>query len=211
MKDFPLFPCEAGMASLILREIPYKREAYVLVRSVFTSLDALLRQCAAFCREAGAEAVYASGVGDFSEYPLYTRLLTRSVDRAVLPACTLSVQPAEDLHLWAREYNRTFAAVPLAKTCDEAEIRALRENHQAMWVCDGGRPVGLGRAAGDEILCLAALQKGRGSQVLCALAAKLPGARVCVTVAETNAAAMRLYDRAGFDTGIEKSCFYVVK
>ena len=28
MKDLPLFPCRDGMASLILSEIPYKKEAY---------------------------------------------------------------------------------------------------------------------------------------------------------------------------------------
>ena len=85
MKDLPLFPCADGMASLVLSEIPYKREAYILVRSVYGSLDGLLRDCAAFCRSAGAEQVYAGGEQDFSAYPVYAHLVERSLEKEKLP------------------------------------------------------------------------------------------------------------------------------
>lgn len=211
MNDLPIFTCEAGLASLILREIPYRREAYVLVRGVFTSLEALLRQCAAFCRDAGAERVYASGEGDFSGLPLYTHLLTRTLERAALGASDLSVREATNLDDWAQDYNRAFAAVPLAKTCDEAERRELAQNRQAVYVFDGDTPVGLGRVLEDEVLCVAALQKGAGAAVFRALAAQICAPRVRVTVAQTNAPAMRLYDRLGFDEGTVRSSFYFVK
>ena len=60
MKDFPLFTTENGVASLILKEIPYRSEAYIVLRDA-RSAEALLRECADFCRACGAEKVYASG------------------------------------------------------------------------------------------------------------------------------------------------------
>ena len=34
MKDFPVFTTEYGVASLTLKEVPYREEAYVLLRDV---------------------------------------------------------------------------------------------------------------------------------------------------------------------------------
>ena len=42
MKDFPLFTTENGVASLILKEIPYRSEAYIILRDT-QSPEALLR------------------------------------------------------------------------------------------------------------------------------------------------------------------------
>ena len=33
MKDFPVFPTSHGAASLTLKEIPYRREAYIKIQS----------------------------------------------------------------------------------------------------------------------------------------------------------------------------------
>ena len=33
MKDFPMFTTEYGIASLVLKEIPYKKEAYIMLRA----------------------------------------------------------------------------------------------------------------------------------------------------------------------------------
>ena len=66
MTDIPVFTAADGIATLILHEIPARKEGYILVRAVFGSLAGLLRECADFCRGAGAERVYAGGEADFS-------------------------------------------------------------------------------------------------------------------------------------------------
>ena len=70
MTDIPVFTAADGIATLILHEIPARKEGYILVRAVFGSLACLLRECADFCRGAGAERVYAGGEADFSAYPV---------------------------------------------------------------------------------------------------------------------------------------------
>ena len=43
MKDFPVFTTENGVASLVLKEIPYRREAYITLRDSRTP-EALLEE-----------------------------------------------------------------------------------------------------------------------------------------------------------------------
>lgn len=69
MKDIPVFSCPDGIATLILREVPFRGEGYILVRGVFGTLEGLLAECAGFCRAAGAERLFAAGEADFSGYP----------------------------------------------------------------------------------------------------------------------------------------------
>ena len=60
MKDFPMFTTEYGVASLVLREIPYRGEAYITIQDSLEP-EKLLEECISFCRICGAEAVYAKG------------------------------------------------------------------------------------------------------------------------------------------------------
>ena len=61
MKNIPVFTSSYGIATLILREIPWNRTAYVLIRSVWNDQKAaLLEDCKGFCRAVGAEEIYAS-------------------------------------------------------------------------------------------------------------------------------------------------------
>ena len=39
MKDIPVFSCPDGIATLILREVPFRGEGYILVRGVFGTLE----------------------------------------------------------------------------------------------------------------------------------------------------------------------------
>ena len=62
MKDFPFFTTEYGVASLVLKEIPYKGEAYITLRDAQPGQEAeLLAECVSFCRMAGAEKILAAG------------------------------------------------------------------------------------------------------------------------------------------------------
>ena len=87
MKDIPVFSCPDGIATLILREVPFRGEGYILVRGVFGTLEGLLAECAGFCRAAGAERLFAAGEADFSGYPAAIRILGRRAPReSLLPA-----------------------------------------------------------------------------------------------------------------------------
>ena len=135
MKDIPVFSCPDGIATLILREVPFRGEGYILVRGVFGTLEGLLAECAGFCRAAGAERLFAAGEADFSGYPAAIRILGRSAPReSLLPApeavrlVPVTEKTAAD---WAREYNARFRAVPAAESCSPAEERALAAGGEA--------------------------------------------------------------------------------
>ena len=202
MKDLPLFPCNDGLASLILSEIPYKREAYILVRSVFGSLDGLLRQCAAFCRSAGAEKVYAGGEQDFSAYPVYAHLVERSLEKEKLPETAAVAEKTEDPR-WAELYNQRFRHVHGAKTY-------LVTPENAYFILEQGRYIGLGQLIDGELAAVASLEPGCGEKSLIALARELPGPRIRLLCAEENAPATRLYDRLGFSRNRVKRIWYKV-
>ena len=44
MKDIPVFSCPDGIATLILREVPFRGEGYILVRGVFGTLEGVCGQ-----------------------------------------------------------------------------------------------------------------------------------------------------------------------
>ena len=70
MKDFPCFATDDGVASLILKEIPYRQEAYIRFQDVQPGRFApFLQECVSFCRMAGAEKIYAQGHEELSQYP----------------------------------------------------------------------------------------------------------------------------------------------
>lgn len=169
MKDIPVFSCPDGIATLILREVPFRGEGYILVRGVFGTLEGLLAECAGFCRAAGAERLFAAGEADFSGYPAAIRILGRSAPRAsLLPApeaVRLVPVTGETAADWAREYNARFRAVPAAESCSPAEERALAAGGEALWIEDGAERIGLGRVRGGELLAVAALQPGAGGAV----------------------------------------------
>ena len=80
MRDIPLFTVTDGMATLILHEIPFRKEAYVWVRSLFGSLDGLMQECAGFCRAAGAEVELAGLVRD--DVDLLRETIARAREKA---------------------------------------------------------------------------------------------------------------------------------
>lgn len=192
MKDIPIFTVPDGMATLILREIPTRREGYVLVRAVFTTLDALLCECERFCRAAGAETVYFGGNADFSAYPVYARLVEREIDCARLPRTTASARPVakEERAEWERHYRERFQDVPLAQSAPKLE--------NACFIVENGERIGLGQVEGETLRVVASLKKGCGADCVAALAAASGARRLKLLCAEENLPAMRLYDRLGF-------------
>ena len=82
MKDIPMFTTEYGIASLILREVPYQKKAYISIWAT-QEPELLLKECVDFCRMVGSEQINATGHAGLEVYPLYTSILQMqcSVDR----------------------------------------------------------------------------------------------------------------------------------
>ena len=200
MTDLPIFTVADGIASLILRQIPARGEAYILVRAVFGTQEGLLQECAGVCRAAGAESIFVGGTGDFSSYPVYARLMERSIRRTLLPAADLKIRPVtpETVSHWAAVYHERFSAVPAAQLCTPRELRELPENGEAFFLSDEQTEVGIGRVRGDTVLAIAALRPGFGARVLSAAAAQCTADTVRLLCAMENLPAMKLYDRLGF-------------
>lgn len=201
MKNIPIFTTPHGVATIVLREIPYSARAYILPQSVFTSTQELVHECAEFCRAAGAEQVFAKmdAAIEGASFQCEIWELTRT---GVLP------QPERELELTAVTeencedyrslYNEKFAHVDNAAYCERADALKLENEGGWLYVQDG-RVLGLGQVQGDELRCIAAAQKGLGFDLAIALMKKLATEEVRLTVASSNAPALRLYERLGFE------------
>ena len=200
MKDIPIFTGCDGIATLILREIPYRGEGYVLIRSVFTSLEACMRECESFCRAAGAETVYFSGNADFSAFPIYARLIEREIETATLPPTEACARRTVDATRWAQIYREKFAAVPAAQTCREAV--------DAYDIFRHGVQIGIGQIEGNLLRSVASVEHGCGADCVAALAKLCKEKILRLLCAEQNERAMKLYDRLGFSRGEVKETWY---
>ncbi|MBE6957907.1 MAG: hypothetical protein E7447_01970, partial [Ruminococcaceae bacterium] len=74
MQDIPIFTTEYGVASLSLREIPYRQEAYICIQSSCQPKE-LLAECIGFCRACGAEKIYARNHEYLTRYPVHTAIV----------------------------------------------------------------------------------------------------------------------------------------
>ncbi len=203
MKDIPLFTATDGMAMLILHEIPFRRQAYVWIRAVYGSLSGLMKECAGFCRAAGAEEVYFSGNGDFSDFPVHARLIYRSVERASLPRSGAAAIPTQDEAAWLQRYRNRFRQVPAAQSTPSTE--GLYDLYM------DGELIGIGQLQGGMLMSVASLKPGAGADCVCALAKETDSPMLRLVCAEENVPAMKLYDKLGFTREEEKEVWYSMK
>lgn len=211
MKDFPVFPTEYGVASLVLKEIPYRAEAYITVQDVRPGgLEAHLEECAAFCRMAGAEKIYAKGHEELNRYPLHTAVVEMRgdawVDREKLKS--LFTVTEQTVGRWRQIYNEKMAGVDNAGTLEAREETQILESGGAYFVHDNGKLLGIGWLDDCKLLAVAAAEKGAGEQVMHTLMSLVEGAPMTLEVASTNERAIRLYERLGFLKTGERSRWY---
>ncbi len=203
MKDIPIFTGCSGIASLILSQIPYRGEAYVLIRSVFTTASEFLQECEGFCRMAGAQKVFFSGEADFQNMQVHATVLEREVLRNHLPETAAQAIAVSEPSEWMELLNEKFRYVPAAQYCREAK--------DAYDIVKNGKRIGIGQVVHDRILTVAALERGAGTDCVCALAKLCGSETVRLNCAEENSPAMRLYDRLGFSEGHIKEIWYCKK
>ena len=199
MKDMPAFTTEYGVASLILREIPYNQKAYIKIQYAAVLQD-LIKECASFCRAIGAEEVYVSGDAALNCYPIYTELLEMQIQSKLLPETdAVAVALRENqLSYFKTVYNEKMNKIPTAAYLTEREAKKLLEKGSGYIVYQNDRIIGVGIVDSDTIDMLASLGNGKGADVLRALSDRLDTDIVRVVVASTNDKAIALYQRIGF-------------
>lgn len=201
MKDIPVFTTEDGVASLILKEIPYRQEAYIRVQDVQPGrLDALLKECASFCRMAGAERVYANGFEETEAYPrsciVYEMCGTAWVDKEKLE--NLFPVTEQTVARWRQIHNERMGSVDNAGTLTALDEKQILASGGAYFVHRSGELLGIGWVEEDRLLAIASLQQGAGERVAHTLMSVVEGGQLTLEVASTNEKAIRLYEKLGF-------------
>ena len=199
MKDIPVFDTEHGVASLFLREIPYRGRAHIKIQSS-QEPEKLLEECIAFCRMCGAEWIDAAGHEYLEKYPLITALYRMQRAREGMPESEACVFPvtAENVQTWLDIYNERMADVPNAAYMDSADGRELLAGGDGYFIHRDGKLLGIGKASGNFIDTVISVQPGMGETVVLALAELLTEDTVELMVAGVNERAVRLYERMGF-------------
>lgn len=211
MNDIGIFPTQYGVASLILREIPYRQEAYIRVQAAQRGeLPLLLNECAAFCRACGAERIYWTGAQ--SDMPPAMRVLRMQglawVDGSLLEQ--LFPVTEKTAAQWRRIYNERMRGVPQARTLSWMDEKELVESGGAYFVHHSGELLGIGWLEDTHLNALASCKFGVGERVLHTLMSLIEGADMTLEVAEGNSKAVALYQNNGFvPTGIASEWYFL--
>ena len=211
MKDIPVFTTEYGVASLVLKEIPYQGMAYVIIRD---SLEAeeLLAECSAFCRVCGAEKVFAAGHEILESRPFHTAMWEMRCAAAAIADTDAALWPVQEqtVERWREIYNQKVRSVPNGAWMTEADGREMLKKGDGYFIHRNGELLGIGRASAEMIDWVAAVKSGAGRDVVCALAHALTGDTAVLTVASENQKAVRLYESLGFLKTAEIARWYVL-
>ena len=213
MKDVPCFATENGVASLVLREIPYRQEAYVRIQDVQPgALPALLEECVSFCRMAGAEKIYAGGHDGLTLYPLHAAVYEMRgrawVDREKLE--NLFPVTADTVARWRSLCNERMRRTDCAATQTAGDEKEILESGGAYFVHRAGELLGIGWLRGTELLAVCSAKPGAGERVMHTLMSLTEGAQITLEVASTNGRAIRLYEKLGFIRTGEKARWHRV-
>jgi len=213
MRGFPIFATEYGVSSLVLKEIPYKKQAYVRIRDVQKSFFAEhMAECVSFCRMCGAESVFAAGQETLEEYPLYMAVIEMCGTARVDPEKVKHLFPVtkETVSRWRDVYNEKMRDVDNTATLESRDEKRIVESSGAYFVHENGKLLGIGWLEENKILAVAAVEKGAGETVMHTLMTLISEDRVMLEVASTNERAIRLYEKLGFVKTAEITRWYDV-
>lgn len=201
MKDFPVFTTDFGVSSLILREVPYRQEAYIHIQDVQPGgFREHLQECVSFCRMVGAERVFAVGHEALETLPLHTAVYemrgTAWVDREKLE--NLFPVTESTVSRFRSICNERLRGVDNASTLTAADEKKVLEKAGAYFVHHQGELLGVGWLEDTKLLLVAAVKPGAGERVMHTLMSLVEGADMVLEVASTNERAIRLYEKLGF-------------
>lgn len=198
MKDFPVFTTENGAASLILKEVPYRKTAYIRIHASLNP-EALLQDCVDFCRICGAEHIYAAGE-NLEKYPLYTTVLEMrgmiSIDEEKIE----NIFPVTEANVtqWRNICNERMTEVPNASTLETRDEKTILASGGAYFIHRQGKLLGIGWLEDGTLKAIASVVPGMGERVAHTLLSVCPGESTRLEVASTNDKAVALYTRLGF-------------
>ena len=201
MKDFPVFTTDWGVSSLILREIPYRAEAYIHIQDVQPEgFEEHLKECAAFCRMAGADRVYATGTQLLQAYPEYMSVYEMRGMAWVDPEKMVNLFPVTEQTVgrWRSLMNERLRGVDNAATLTAFDEKKILQSGGAYYIHRSGELLGLGWMEDTKLLLVAAVKPGAGETVMHSLMSLVEGADMTIEVASTNDRAIRLYEKLGF-------------
>ena len=213
MRDFPIFTTEYGVSSLILKEIPYRNEAYIRILDVQEEFfEDHLAECVSFCRMCGAERIYAEGSRHLEQYPLYTAVYQMNGTASPEESKMASLFPvtAQTVGTWRTIYNKAMRSVDNAGTLESREEKQILDSGTAYFVHEDSRLLGIFWLEGNKLLAIAATEKGAGETVMHTMMSLLEGEDMMLEVASTNHRAIRLYENLGFVRTAELRRWYRV-
>lgn len=214
MKDIPVFTTDFGVATLILKEIPYRQIAYIRVHDVQPGkIVELVDECAQFCRGAGAQRIFATGYPDLARYPLgnivYSMALT--LTQPAQPEANLWPVTKESVSRWRAYYNNGMQLVDNAATLTAWDEKELLSSPGAYFVHEDGALLGIGWMKGSELAAIVSVKKGMGETVARTLFTAADSDRITLEVVSTNDRALRLYHRLGFLKTGERARWYQIR
>lgn len=201
MKDIPMFTTEYGVASLVLKEIPYRHLAYIRILTVWDGLIAeLIAECVSFCRMVGAVTVCAAGHDDLEQWPVYTTVLEMRGEARVDWEKVENIFPVTEqtVSRWREIYNERMRGVDNAATLEARDENRILESGGAYFVHRQRELLGIGWLEDGKLLAVAAAIPGAGEEVMHTLMSLDEGGQITLEVASTNERAIRLYERLGF-------------
>lgn len=211
MKDFPIFTTQYGVASLVLKQIPYTGKAYITIQDATEPLE-LLKECCDFCRAAGAESVFASGHDCLGSYPFHTAVILMRCLREQLADTDAALFPVQQktLERFRDIYNAAMKKVANAAYMTVADSQKLLTDGKGYFIHRNNELLGVGVAGGERMDAIVSLVPGCGKDVLLALNHALSGTSAEVEVATANIRAVRLYENLGFIRCRELSRWYKI-
>lgn len=211
MKDFPMFTTEYGVASLLMKEIPYKETAYIIIQSS-QQPEELLAECISFCRICGAEKIYAAGHAYLERYPLHSIIYEMQGEAQPDESKVAHLWPVtkETVGQWREICNRRMHPIDNSATLESWDEKEIVEKGDAYFVHRDGALLGIGWIRDGELQEIASVVPGSGEAVLHTLMSILPGQVLKLQVVSTNFRAISLYERSGFIKTAEESRWYQV-
>lgn len=207
MKDFPIFTTEYGVASLILKEIPYKQIAYIIIRDSLEP-EKLLEECLSFCRICGAERVYASGHDYLECYPMHNVIWEMKGTTEAENIANLFPVTEQTVTQWRTIYNEKMRNVDNAATQESRDEKEILSSGGAYFVHDNRELLGIAWLNENRLEVIASVKPGAGERILRTVQSLIPEEQMVLDVASTNEKAVALYERMGFIKTAEKSKWY---
>lgn len=203
MKDIPVFTGAYGIATLVLKEIPWSGCGYVIVRSVWSDAAAFLEECLGFCRACGAEQVYASWEMAELPAPHAYDMVQLQMKKSELPrGVPLELQELtkENAEAFLQVYNTCFRQVPNAASYGKKDTARLLGEETAYLVCKDGVCAAVAEISKEGLEAVAVLPeyRGLGYDLARTVLEHVPSVTLKLKTASTNERALRLYARLGF-------------